>query len=243
MDLLEKVEAQKKPHHVAIIMDGNGRWARERGLPRHEGHRQGVEAVRETVRSSHHLGIKVLTLFAFSTENWRRPSREVSFLMSLPEQYLEKELPELMSNDVRVRLVGEKDGLPQKVRRAVENGAKKTAGNRGMLLNFALNYGSRQEILRAVNALITERSAAGDGKRVSAEEFSSYLFTSGIPDPDLLIRTSGELRLSNFLLWQLAYSELWFTPVYWPDFTRAHLLEALQEYQRRKRRYGRVDGK
>ncbi len=239
-ELLEKIEPEKIPDHVAIIMDGNGRWALERGLPRHEGHRQGVETVRATVRNSSELGIKILTLFAFSTENWKRPVREVNYLMSLPEKYFKTELPELMRNNVQVRLIGDRDKLPGKVQKAVKEGSEKTKNNSGMILNFALNYGSRAEIIMAVNRLIDQAGCGKISGNVNEKTFSKYLYTAELPDPDLLIRTSGEMRISNFLLWQLAYSELWFTDVYWPDFSKVHLLEAVYDYQARKRRFGKI---
>jgi len=239
-ELKSSIEPDRLPGHVAIIMDGNGRWAVEKGLPRQEGHRQGVETVRETVRCSSELGINILTLFAFSTENWQRPAWEVNYLMSLPEKYFNSELPELVRNNVRVNLIGDDSKLPARVRKAVNEGAEATKNNTGMLLNFALNYGSRFEIVMAVNKLIKD---AVDGKikgKINEKEFSKYLYTADMHDPDLLIRTSGELRISNFLLWQLAYSELWFTDVYWPDFSRIHLMEAIKDYQVRKRRFGKV---
>ncbi len=239
-ELEEKISANNIPGHIAIIMDGNGRWAKERGLPRREGHRQGVETVRRIVRHSSHLGVKVLTLFAFSTENWRRPVREVNYLMSLPEKYFNSEMPELKRNNVRIKAIGDSEGLPPKVQKALYNGMEETRDNTGMILNFALNYGSRGEILRAAN-LIMEDARKGKIKgRINEKLFSQYLYTFDIPDPDLVIRTSGELRLSNFLLWQAAYSELYFVDVYWPDFTRLHLLEAVHDYQRRKRRFGKL---
>lgn len=239
-ELKSSIEPDRLPGHVAIIMDGNGRWAVEKGLSRQEGHRQGVETVRETVRCSSELGINILTLFAFSTENWQRPAWEVNYLMSLPEKYFNSELPDLVRNNVRVNLIGDDSKLPARVRKAVNEGAEATKNNTGMLLNFALNYGSRFEIVMAVNKLIKD---AVDGKikgKINEKEFSKYLYTADMHDPDLLIRTSGELRISNFLLWQLAYSELWFTDVYWPDFSRIHLMEAIKDYQVRKRRFGKV---
>lgn len=239
-ELLQSLDMDRLPAHVAVIMDGNGRWARERGLPRSAGHRQGVETVREVVRYSHRLGLSCLTLFAFSTENWKRPAWEVNFLMSLPEQYLKRELPELNRNNIRVCLAGDPEGLPANVRRAVEKGIEDTSDNTGMVLNFALNYGSRQEILRAARRLAAEARQGREPSEITEEVFAGHLYTAGLPDPDLLIRTSGEHRLSNFLLWQLAYSELVFTPVYWPDFNRLHLLQALCDYQNRERRFGRV---
>ncbi len=236
----DNLDQQKMPVHVAIIMDGNGRWATERGLPRREGHRQGVETVRDTVRNCNALGIKVLTLFAFSTENWQRPDWEVSYLMSLPEKYFESELPELIRKNVQVRMIGDRNKLPRRVLKVIDEGAVATKANSGMVLNFALNYGSRAEILLAVNRLVAEATAGKTLKRVTEKKLSSYLYTVDLPDPDLLIRTSGEQRISNFLLWQLAYSELYFTEAYWPDFDKAELLKAVAVYQQRKRRFGRV---
>lgn len=236
----DNLDQQNMPVHVAIIMDGNGRWATERGLPRREGHRQGVETVRDTVRNCNALGIKVLTLFAFSTENWQRPDWEVSYLMSLPEKYFESELPELIRKNVQVRMIGDRKKLPRQVLKVIDEGAVATKANSGMVLNFALNYGSRAEILLAVNRLVAEATAGKTLKRVTEKKLSSYLYTADLPDPDLLIRTSGEQRISNFLLWQLAYSELYFTEVYWPDFDKAELLKAVAVYQQRKRRFGRV---
>ncbi len=239
-ELEQKILAGVIPQHLAIIMDGNGRWAAEKGLPRHEGHRQGVESVRATVRNCNELGISVLTLFAFSTENWQRPISEVNYLMSLPEKYFDSELPELIRNNVQVRLIGETGKLPRKVQKAVREGSEKTKDNDGMVLNFALNYGSRDEILRAVNLIIKDLKEKNIKKKIDENAFSDYLYTAGLPDPDLLIRTSGELRISNFLLWQIAYSELYFTEVYWPEFSRMHLLEAIDTFQQRKRRYGKI---
>ena len=238
--LLKEINPRRIPGHVAVIMDGNGRWARERGLPRSAGHRRGVDTVREIVRFSNYLGIKALTLFAFSTENWRRPAPEINFLMSLPEQYLQTELPELVRNNVRVRLVGDPKKLPLKVRKAIDRGLAATGENSGMILNFALNYGARMEIVRAVQAVHDDLQQGKIEGRVTEKIFSRYLYTAGTADPDLLIRTGGEYRVSNFLLWQLAYSELWFTAVYWPDFERIHLLQALVDFQQRERRFGKA---
>ncbi|NLA27399.1 MAG: isoprenyl transferase [Firmicutes bacterium] len=238
--VLSRINRNRIPGHVAMIMDGNGRWARERGLPRSAGHRQGVETVREVVRFSNYLGIKALTLFAFSTENWRRPAQEINFLMSLPEQYLQSELPELIKNNVKVRLMGDEKRLPGQVRRAIAKGMEATGENSGMILNFALNYGARMEIVRAVQAMLTDLKQGKIKAEVSEKSFAAYLYTAGLPDPDLLIRTGGEYRISNFLLWQLAYSELWFTPLYWPDFGKIHLLEAIKDFQQRERRFGKI---
>jgi undecaprenyl diphosphate synthase len=239
-EMLQQIDMGKIPGHVAVIMDGNGRWARERGLPRSAGHKQGVETVRLIVRFSNQLGFKALTLFAFSTENWRRPPWEVNYLMSLPEQYLHTELPELVKNNVRVNFIGDPERLPQQVCKAIEKGLQATRTNTGMMLNFAMNYGARAEIVQAVRQLAEAVLDGKISKNIHEEQISEYLYTGKlhIPDPDLLIRTSGEYRISNFLLWQLAYSELWFTPVYWPDFNRLHLLQAVYDYQMRERRFG-----
>lgn len=227
------------PEHVAIIMDGNGRWAKDRGLPRIAGHHSGMKAVKRITIEAERLGVKYLTLYAFSTENWKRPKAEVDFLMKLPQQFLEIELDELIKNNVQVRMMGHKEDLPEFTISAVEEAVVKTANNTGLVLNFALNYGSRNEMLEAVKGIADDvkqgRLAIQD---IDDKVMSNRLLTSGIPDPDLLIRTSGELRLSNFMLWQLAYSELWFTDVYWPEFSEKHFHEAIAEYQRRVRRYG-----
>lgn len=227
------------PQHVAIIMDGNGRWAKDRGLPRVAGHHSGMKTVKRITMEANRIGVKYLTLYAFSTENWKRPRDEVEFLMKLPQQFLEIELKELISNNVQVRMMGYRDDLPEHTLKAVEEAIAKTAGNTGLVLNFALNYGSRMEMLAAV------RDIAADVKigklqleDIDEQSMSQRLLTKEMPDPDLLIRTSGELRLSNFMLWQLAYSELWFTNVYWPEFKESHFLEAIEQYQRRIRRYG-----
>ncbi|MCJ7806782.1 MAG: isoprenyl transferase [Clostridia bacterium] len=240
LELVRIINPDSVPGHVAIIMDGNGRWAVEKGLPRYEGHRQGVETVRGTVRNSSALGIKILTLFAFSTENWQRPVLEVNYLMSLPEIYFQSELPELMRNNVQIRLIGDRTRLPRKVQKVVYDGVEATRNNSGMILNIALNYGSRSEIIMAVNRFIDEKAAGIFKGAVDEKMFSGYLYTAGIADPDLLIRTSGEKRISNFLLWQLAYSELLFMDVLWPDFSKIHLLEAVYDFQQRKRSYGKV---
>lgn len=227
------------PKHIAIIMDGNGRWARKRGLPRIAGHHTGMKTVKRIVMEADRLGVKYLTLYAFSTENWKRPKDEVDFLMKLPQQFLEIELEELVEKNVQVRMMGHKENLPSFTLNAVEEAITKTANNTGLVLNFALNYGGRREMLEAIKEIAAD---VQDG-RLSTEQIdeqllSSRLLSGDIPDPDLLIRTSGELRLSNFMLWQLAYSEMWFTNVYWPEFNETHLQEAIQEYQRRARRYG-----
>lgn len=230
------------PRHVAIIMDGNGRWAKKRGLPRVAGHREGMKAIRRVTRAADELGVEVLTLYAFSTENWKRPSDEVSYIMKLPVDFLETELPELVQRNVRVMTIGSEDGLPSHTVEAVRKFKNETRHNTGMILNFALNYGSRSEIVQAVQ-LLMDQVEKGTLKRdeITEETFSQALFTCALPDPDLLIRTSGEIRLSNFMLWQLAYAEMWFTDVMWPDFNEALFKEAIAAYQQRSRRYGSVE--
>ncbi|MCR2805046.1 isoprenyl transferase [Paenibacillus soyae] len=235
----ESLSSENIPVHVAIIMDGNGRWAKKRGLPRMAGHHSGMKTVKRITIAADRLGVKYLTLYAFSTENWKRPKAEVDFLMKLPQQFLDIELDELVSNNVQVRMMGSRDNLPPHTINALEEAISKTANNTGLVLNFALNYGSRMEMLDAIRDLAKDvkdgKLAPGD---IDEEAMSERLLSSGLPDPDLLIRTSGELRLSNFMLWQLAYSELWFTDVYWPEFTEKHFYEAIGQYQRRARRYG-----
>ncbi|MBW5444540.1 isoprenyl transferase [Cohnella sp. CFH 77786] len=227
------------PRHVAVIMDGNGRWAKSRGLPRIAGHHNGMKAVKRIAKAADRIGVKVLTLYAFSTENWKRPKAEVEFLMKLPQEFLSIELSELIENNVQVRMMGHLEGLPEHTLAAVEEAVRRTESNTGLILNFALNYGSRMEMLEAARIMAREAaSGALDPESITEESFESRLLSSGLPDPDLLIRTSGELRLSNFMLWQLAYSEFWFTDVYWPEFTERHLYDAVREYQRRARRYG-----
>jgi undecaprenyl diphosphate synthase len=231
------------PRHVGIIMDGNGRWARSRGLPRGEGHRRGVEALRDAVRFAGRRGIKFLTLFSFSSENWSRSDEEIEGLFNLVRIFIRSDLAELDRNDVRVRVIGERDGLPGDIRRLIEEAEGTTVGNRGMQLVVAFNYGSRDEIVRAIRR-IAERVASG-GMAPQAIDHASVeeaLDTAGIPDPDLIIRTSGEQRISNFLLWQAAYSEFVFSEVMWPDFGDAEFDAALNEFASRERRYGGVVG-
>lgn len=229
------------PRHVAIIMDGNGRWARERMLPRPIGHRNGMKAVREVVEAAIEVGVEVLSLFAFSQENWQRPAGEVSALMSLLKEYIQKEADELDEQGVRVVFLGDLDRLAQPERAAVDRVMAQTAGNGKLILNLFISYGSRTEIARAAR-LLAEEVAAGRMRPAQIDEaaLASKLFTAGCPDPDLLIRTSGEMRISNFLLWQLAYTELHISPVLWPDFGRCELYEAILEFQNRDRRFGRV---
>ncbi|XEC97141.1 isoprenyl transferase [Paenibacillus tarimensis] len=227
------------PRHVAIIMDGNGRWAKSRGLPRAAGHRSGMKTVKRITMAADRLGIKYLTLYAFSTENWKRPKSEVEFLMKLPQEFLSIELDDLVKNNVQVKMMGYRESLPEYTLEAIEEAIRATAGNTGLVLNFALNYGSRKEMLDAVRKLSAEvKEGRLDPEQIEEHHYERCLLTHGIPDPDLLIRTSGELRISNFMLWQLAYSELWFTNVYWPEFSDEHFYEAIREYQRRARRYG-----
>ncbi|HEY2420950.1 MAG TPA: isoprenyl transferase [Neobacillus sp.] len=242
--LREKIEEIKKlpvPEHVAIIMDGNGRWAKKRALPRIAGHHEGMKVVRKTTKLANHLGIKTLTLYAFSTENWKRPKNEVEYIMKLPEQFLGTFLPELIEENVQVKMMGYKDQLPVHTLNAIEKAMEETKNNTGLVLNFALNYGSRAEIIDAVKQVINDsNNGTLEGMELNEEIFSSYLMTSDMIDPDLLIRTSGEIRLSNFMLWQLAYTEFWFTDVFWPDFNENHLLEAIEVFQNRQRRFGGI---
>ena len=235
--LARQVSFERLPAHVAIIMDGNGRWAAQRHLPRVEGHRAGIEAVRDVVETSARLGIGVLTLYAFSIENWKRPRAEVNTLMLLLKRYLRSELETLLSNNIRFRVIGRQDELPRDVQSELELGIQRTAGNSGMLFNIALNYGGRAEIVDAAKRAIASGIAPAD---LDETRFGEFLYTSGQPDPDLLIRTSGEMRVSNFLLWQIAYSEIWVTDTLWPDFRCRHLLEAIVAYQKRDRRYGGI---
>src|SRR4051812_31527369 len=235
--LARQVNFEQLPAHVAIIMDGNGRWAALRHLPRVEGHRAGIDSVRDVVETSARLGIGVLTLYAFSVENWKRPRTEVNMLMMLLKRYIRLELATLLQNDIRLRVIGRQDELAPDVQRELEIGIRKTENNGGMLSNTALNYGGRAEIVDAARRAI----ASGiDPSALDESKFGEYLYTAGQPDPDLLIRTSGEMRVSNFLLWQIAYAEIWVTDTLWPDFRKQHLLEAILAYQKRERRYGGI---
>lgn len=229
------------PRHVAIIMDGNGRWARKRGLPRVVGHRAGMEAIRRILEALRGLDVGYLTLYAFSTENWKRPRAEVDFLMELPGQFMEREMATMMKNNIRLHMLGQLEGLPVHTQQAVAEGIEKTKNNTGLNLAFALNYGSRDELIR-VAAMICAQARAGQlsPEDVSQDLFASYLLTANIPDPDLVVRTSGEQRLSNFMLWQVAYSELYFTKTLWPDFSARELYQAIGQYQARQRRFGGV---
>jgi undecaprenyl diphosphate synthase len=238
--LLEKLDLKRLPRHVAVIMDGNGRWAQKRHLPRIAGHRSGTQSARTTIETCARLKIEALTLYAFSVENWRRPKAEIDFLMQLLREYLRKEMPLLQKNNIRMRFLGRIDELPAGVQNDVQDAMEKTAGNKGMVLCVALNYGGRAEIVDAMNAILAERNGHGDSHKVTEDQLSQHLYTDGLPDPDLLIRTSGEMRVSNFLLWQIAYAEIFVTETLWPDFNRARLLEALLEFQKRERRYGGI---
>ena len=235
--LARQVNFEQLPAHVAIIMDGNGRWAAQRHLPRVEGHRAGIDSVRDVVESSARLGIGVLTLYAFSIENWKRPRAEVGTLMTLLKRYLRLELSTLLKNNIRFQVIGRPEELSPDVRHELEIGARQTAANTGMQFNIALNYGGRAEIVDAARRAI---AAGVPADELDEQRFGDFLYTAGQPDPDLLIRTSGEMRVSNFLLWQIAYAEIWVTETLWPDFRCRHLLEAIIAYQKRDRRYGGI---
>ena len=235
--LARQVNFERLPAHIAIIMDGNGRWAAQRHLPRVEGHRAGIDAVRDTVETAARLDLGVLTLYAFSVENWKRPASEVSTLMRLLKRYLRSELDTLLTNDIRFGVIGRMEELSPEIQDELHTAIERTAGSKGMLFNIALNYGGRAEIAAAA------RHAIESGIRpeeLDEERFARFLYTAGQPDPDLLIRTSGEMRVSNFLLWQIAYAEIYLTETLWPDFRRRHLLEAVLAYQKRERRYGGI---
>lgn len=236
---MEEIDREKLPHHIAIIMDGNGRWARKKMLNRISGHTKGIDAVREVLKACRELGIKILTLYAFSVENWKRPKDEVSALMSLLKEYLEKETAEMLKNNIRLCALGRLEDLPADVQGTLYRTIQKTAKCDGMVLNLALSYGGRSEILHAVQGILTDfQEGKIKPEEITFQRFSSYLWTKGIPDPDLLIRTSGEFRISNFLLWQIAYTELYVTETLWPDFDKIELLKAIAGYQLRERRYG-----
>lgn len=240
-DLSSKLDLNNMPKHIAIIMDGNGRWAKKKGLPRTIGHRAGVTAIKEIVKTCSSFGIEYLTLYAFSTENWKRPDDEVNALMDLLVEFLLNELKELHENNVVINYIGDISALPDKCQNSLTNAHDKTKENTGLELNLALNYGSRAEIVNAVKNIA---SGIKDGnislEDINEELISRFLYTSNMPDPDILIRPSGEYRLSNFLLWQVAYSEFWFSNILWPDFKKEHLIEAIIDYQKRDRRYGGI---
>ena len=237
--LAAEIDPQRLPRHIAIIMDGNGRWAQRRHLPRVAGHRSGVRPVRETIESCAQLGIGWLTLYAFSIENWKRPRAEVETLWYLLRNSLIKELPELKRNGVRLQVIGRIEELPEEVQRDLDSAMVETAANNGLQLTIALNYGGRAELVDAVNTILErERRQGSSGQPVTEATISANLYTVGMPDPDLLIRTSGEMRVSNFLLWQIAYAEIWVTEKMWPEFRRVDLVQAILDYQKRERRYG-----
>ncbi|UWG98517.1 isoprenyl transferase [Dehalobacter sp. DCM] len=237
----KNIDITRIPKHLAIIMDGNGRWAQKKGLPRAIGHRAGVEALREIVRGSNDLGIKYLTIYAFSTENWKRPQTEVGILMSLLNEYIRKELAELHANNVKICILGHREDMPADLREACATASKKTSDNTGLVLNVALNYGGRSEILKAVKEIALEvKNGILDADQITEEVFESHLFTKGCPEPELVVRTSGEMRLSNFLLWQAAYSEIVIVDECWPDFNRESLLKTISNYQKRDRRFGGI---
>jgi undecaprenyl diphosphate synthase len=237
--LLKKIDRSQLPRHIAVIMDGNGRWAHHRKLPRVAGHRAGIESVREIIEVSARLGLEVLTLYAFSMENWKRPQTEVRTLMGLLKEYVRHELNRLANGNIRFIAIGRLAELAPSVRQELLKAMEKTRGNTGMLLCVALNYGGRAELVDAFNRLALRHNGAC--MPATEEAIAKELYTSGIPDPDLLIRTSGEMRISNFLLWQIAYSEIYITPTYWPDFRRKDLFEAIVDYQKRERRYGAIE--
>ncbi|MBI4460070.1 MAG: isoprenyl transferase [Acidobacteria bacterium] len=238
-DLLGQLDLARLPRHIAIIMDGNGRWARRRRLPRIAGHRAGARAVRETVEICSQLGIGALTLYAFSTENWKRPQSEIDTLMGLLREYLRKELAEIHRNNIRLQILGRYGELPAGVRQDLEDALQQTAQNTGMVLNVALNYSARAELVDAFNSILQRmRQTQNRETAVTEQMIAERLYTHGLPDPDLLIRTSGEMRVSNFLLWQIAYAEIWVTETCWPDFGRRHLMQAILDFQKRERRYG-----
>ena len=235
---LDKSALTKIPTHVAIIMDGNGRWAKQRGLPRNEGHRAGVENMRRVLEGAVEFGVKVMTIYAFSTENWGRPEEEVRGLLSIFEEVIAREVTELHKNGVKLRHLGTLDGINDKMKEAVKSAIELTKNNDRITLNIAFNYGGRAEILNAIARMIEDRVAP---ERLDEKLFESYLYTAGVPDPDLIIRTAGEMRLSNFLIWQAAYAEYYSTPTYWPDFDKQELYKALVAFSQRQRRFGKLE--
>ena len=240
-ELYRQIDLDRLPAHIAVIMDGNGRWAKSRHLPRVSGHQQGIKSVREIVETSARIGLPVLTLYAFSVENWKRPKTEVDTLMRLLREYLHKELRTLMENNIRFQVIGRWRELADEVIHDLQWGIDETRNNTGLLFNIALNYGGRTELVDAFRQMYLQMKAAGeDAELISEERISQHLYTAGVADPDLLIRTSGELRISNFLLWQIAYAEIWVTDVLWPDFRKQHLYQAILDYQKRERRYGGI---
>ena len=239
---MSKLDPKKLPQHIAIIMDGNGRWAKKRGLPRSAGHLAGVKTVRRIVETSSNIGVKFLTMYAFSTENWKRPKDEVSTIMSLFKIYLKKEISTFNKNDVRLNVIGNTGELSDGLRKIMNNALKKTSANKGLTFTLAINYGSREEITNAVKNIVNDVEKGIISRDINESVISRYLYTSDLPDPDLLIRTSGEMRISNFLLWQLSYAEIWVTNTYWPDFEQAEYIKAILDYQNRQRRFGKHNG-
>ncbi|HVI07199.1 MAG TPA: isoprenyl transferase [Candidatus Binatia bacterium] len=243
-EVYRHLDPARLPQHVAIIMDGNGRWAKRRHMPRVAGHRAGVAAVRSTVETAARIGIHALTLYAFSEENWKRPAGEVAFLMRLLARYLKAELPTLNGNNIRLEYIGRQHELPGDVQERMEWARQRTAHNTGTVLTLALNYSARSELVDAFRSMVNAAAHNGgvEHMKIDEESVARHLYTNRLPDPDLVVRTSGEMRLSNFLLWQLAYAEIYVTPTLWPDFRGVHLLEAIGEYQKRERRYGGLNG-
>lgn len=241
---LQDIDMNNIPQHIAIIMDGNGRWAKAQGKVRTYGHQAGAETLKAIVRAANQLGVKVISAYAFSTENWKRPVTEVNFIMELLSRYLTNEIEEFNENNVQVRFIGSREGLPEIVRQKMDNAVRETAQNTGIILNLAINYGGQAELLQAVQAIAAE-AAAGKLKveEINNAVVEAHLYTAGLPAPDLLIRPGGDLRVSNFLLWQIAYAEIWTTAAYWPEFTPEHLLEAIRAYQGRERRFGGLTAK
>ncbi|MGE5416630.1 MAG: isoprenyl transferase [Acidobacteriota bacterium] len=238
------IDHTRLPRHIAIIMDGNGRWAKKRLLPRQAGHRAGIEALRKTIEASGEMGISILTVYAFSTENWKRPQDEVSYLMNLLLEYLSNELQNLHEKNVQIRVIGDKSRLEMRIQAELGRSIELTRNNNGLILNIALNYGGRSEIIQAARAIALQvKDDQLDINDITEDCFDGFLYTKEMPDPDLLIRTAGEMRISNFLLWQIAYSEIWVTDVLWPDFDGKVLAQAVAEYQKRERRFGGVEAK
>ncbi|MDW7675674.1 MAG: isoprenyl transferase [Bacillota bacterium] len=238
-EILHKIDSANIPAHIAIIMDGNGRWAKKRGLPRTAGHRAGVESLKAVVEACGSVGVKVLTVYAFSTENWKRPQEEVSVLMSLLSEYIDKELETLYNKGIKVNTIGDIENLPLAAQNSLEKAKKRTCNNHTLLLNLALNYGARAELVKAAKEIAKKvKDNQVEVENIDEALISTHLFTNNIVDPDLLIRPSGELRISNFLLWQLAYTEFWYTDILWPDFREEHLYKAIMDYQKRDRRFG-----
>jgi len=236
------IDKNNIPKHIAIIMDGNGRWAKEKSLPRTAGHREGIERVKEIIKAASELGIRVITFFAFSTENWNRPKQEVNMLMRYLNNFLERQIRDLNKNNIRFMVIGQDEPIPKYLQKKIKEAELATCDNTGVVVVLALNYGARQEIVDAAkkfaSSVIKGEAGVGD---LDIDKFGHYFYTAGLPDPDLLIRTSGEMRISNFLLWQLSYAELYFPKKYWPDFKRRDLEAAIEEYQKRERRFGRID--